>query len=70
MITARFEFVRGEGGQFCPGVNQDVIEMRFESVPALIETVKEFRPFIHNCTAQVDGKIVDLGTVSGLDAPG
>lgn len=69
MITARFEFIKGEGGQFCPGVRQDIIEMRFEGVSGLIETIKEFRPYIRNCTAQVDGKIVDLRTVSGLDAP-
>lgn len=70
MITARFEFIKGAGGQFCPGVNQDIIEMRFESVPALIETVKEFKSYIRNCTAQVDGKTVDLRRVSGLDASG
>jgi hypothetical protein len=60
MIRARIEFKHGFGKDFCPGAEQDVIEMCFESVEALISTVKEFEDYITDCTAQVKGKIIDL----------
>jgi hypothetical protein len=65
MVTARIEFKSGYGKDFCPGTNQDVIEMRFESVESLIETLREFEQYIYNCTAQVNGKIIDLRNISG-----
>ena len=68
MVTARIQFKKGHGKDFCPGGSQDVIEMKFESPAALIETLREFEKHIFNCTAQINGKIVDLRNVSGLDA--
>ena len=68
MVTARIQFKKGHGKDFCPGASQDVIEMKFESPAALIETLREFQEHIFNCTAQINGKIVDLRNVSGLDA--
>lgn len=65
MVTARIEFKPGRGRDFCPGAEQDVIEVRFESVEALIDTLRDFEEFIYNCTAQVNGKIVDLRNLSG-----
>ena len=69
MITARIEFKPGLGGHFCPSESQSVIEVEFESVPALIEVLREFEDAIFNCTVQVNGKIVDLRNISGLYAP-
>lgn len=69
MVTARIEFKEGYGKDFCPGAKQDVIEMKFESPEALIETLREFEPYISNCTASVGGKIVDLRNISGLEPP-
>lgn len=65
MVTARIEFKKGHGKDFCPGADQDLIELRFESVEALISTLRDFEDFIYNCTAQVNGKIVDLRNISG-----
>lgn len=66
MVTARIEFKPGHGKDFCPGTEQDVIEVRFESVEALIDTIRDFEQFIYNCTAQVNGKIIDLRNISGI----
>lgn len=69
MVTARIEFREGCGKDFCPGEGQDVIEMKFESPEALIETLREFEPYISNCTASVNGRILDLRNISGLEPP-
>lgn len=66
MVTARIEFKPGRGSYFCPGKNQDIIELKFETVAALIDTIKPFRKDIYNCTAEVSGKIVDLRNIAGL----
>lgn len=65
MVTARIEFKRGYGRDFCPGLEQDLIELQFESVEALISTIREFEDSIYNCTVQINGKIVDLRNISG-----
>lgn len=41
--------------------------MKFESPAALMEILREFKDEIHNCTAQINGKIIDLRSVSGLE---
>lgn len=66
MITARFEFCPGEGAYFCPGEYQEVVEVSFESVESLIETVRELEPSIQNCIAKIGEKVVDLRVISGL----
>lgn len=65
MVTARIEFKPGHGKDFCPGDGQDLIELRFESVEALISTLKDFEEYIYNCTAQINGRIIDLRNISG-----
>jgi len=65
MVTARIEFKQDCAQDFCPGKGQDLIELKFESVEALIETLRELEDQIKNCTAQVGGKIVDLRNISG-----
>ena len=65
VVTARIEFKKGHGKDFCPGAEQDLIEIRFESVEALIDTLREFEPYVYNCTAQVNGKVIDLRNISG-----
>lgn len=67
MLTARITFKNGHGHYFCPTATQDVIEMKFESPEALMEILKEFKDSIHNCVASINGKIIDLRSVSGLD---
>jgi len=68
VVLARIEFKLGRGAYFCPGLNQDIIEMIFESVEALIETMRELEEDIFNCTVQMNGKIVDLRNISGINA--
>lgn len=41
--------------------------MQFESPEALMEILREFKDEIHNCTASINGKIIDLRSISGLD---
>lgn len=67
MLTARITFKKGRGHYFCPTGTQDVVEMKFESPAALMEILREFKDEIHNCTAQINGKIIDLRSVSGLE---
>lgn len=67
MVTARIEFKPGQGAYFCPGTHQDIIEMKFESPEALIETLRELEDSIYNCTARIGKKIIDLKNVSGID---
>jgi hypothetical protein len=66
MITARFEFHPGEDAYFCPGEYQEVVEVSFESVESLVETVRELEPSIRNCVARIGEKVVDLRAISGL----
>jgi hypothetical protein len=66
MVTARIEFKPGQGSHFCSGQYQDVTEVVFESPEALVEVLREFEPYIHNCVARVGGKVLDLREVSGL----
>ena len=68
MVLARIEFKSGCGAYFCPGLNQDVIEMVFETPEALIETLRELEEDISNCTAQIGGRILDLRNISGINA--
>jgi len=68
MVTARIEFKKGCGSMFCPGKDQDIIEMCFESPEALIETMKEFEDYIYNCTARIGDEIMDLRNISGRNA--
>lgn len=45
---------------------QTVIEMEFDDPIELVETCKEFEEYMLNCTALVDGTIIDLRSKSGL----
>lgn len=67
MLTARITFRKGRGHYFCPGADQEIVEMQFESPEALMEVLREFKDEIHNCTASINGKIIDLRSISGLD---
>jgi hypothetical protein len=68
-VTARIQFRPGEARYWIDGATQEIIEMRFESPEALIETLREIEPAILNCTARINGKVVDLREVSKLDRP-
>ncbi len=65
MVTARIEFKQDSAKDFCPGEKQTVVELRFESVEALIETLRELEAQIENVTAVVKGKVLDLKNLSG-----
>lgn len=69
MILARIEFKPGRGAYFCEGSKQDVIEIVFDSPQALIQTLKDLEDDLVNCTAQINGKILDLRNISGIDTP-
>lgn len=64
-VTARIEFKQDSAKDFCPGENQTLIELKFESVEALVETLRELEAQIENVTAVVNGKILDLKNLSG-----
>lgn len=67
MITARIEFNPGCGEHFCFDENQDVIEVKFEGLQELIETVQAFEPYISNCIVRIGKKVIDLKEVSRLN---
>ena len=65
VVTARIEFTEGAAGQFCEGTSQTVVEMKYESVEALIEELRELEPWITNITASLNGRVIDLRNLSG-----
>lgn len=62
MVLARIEFRPECAIKFVdsPSSQQNIIEQTFESVEELIEVIREFEPFIKDCLAIVDGKIIQL----------
>lgn len=68
-VTARIHFKPGEARYWVQGDTQEVVEMCFESPEALIELLREIQPAILNCTARINGKVIDLREVSKLDKP-
>ena len=64
-IAARFEFRQDAAKDFCPGQHQTLVELRFESVEALVDCVRELEAQIANVTASVNGKVIDLRNISG-----
>jgi len=66
MIIARFEFNPEYAFQFiekgCFG--QNIIELAFEDVPSLIIASQEFEAVLLNCTAMIEGKVIDLRALS------
>lgn len=66
MVQARFEFKPEEASYFIDSEDgkRTVIELAFESVDALIATIKECEKALVDCTANIDGKIVQLRSFS------
>lgn len=64
MLIARIVFKPGSASYFCEGAHQGVVEMRFESVEALIGILREIEDDIQDCTAIINGTVVDLRSVS------
>lgn len=64
MLIARIAFKPGSASYFCEGAHQGVVEMRFESVEALIDVLREIEDDIQDCTAIINGTVVDLRSVS------
>jgi uncharacterized protein YacL len=68
MPVARIRFTPDSASYFCYGKSQQVVEMKFESVEELIRTVREMERDILDCTAIIDGKVIDLRAVSERNA--
>lgn len=68
MILARFYFKPefAESFIYKGREGQTVIEMEFDDPMELVETCKQFEDYMLNCTAMVDGTIIDLRAKSGL----
>lgn len=62
MVLARIEFKADHAPKFIesPLNSQNIIEQTFDSVEELIAVLKEFEPYITDCTAIVNGKILQL----------
>lgn len=69
MLTARIEFTEGAAPYFCPEANQQVVEVLFESVSALIDLLKEIEQDVVNCTVAIEGQVFDLRNISGHALP-
>jgi Fe2+ or Zn2+ uptake regulation protein len=65
MIVARFEFKPEHAHHFIQDEGQNVIEIMFESIHAMIATTQQFEDYLTDCTAIVDGKVVSLRALSG-----
>jgi len=64
MVLARIEFKKQDATKFIDSSDgmQTVIEQTFESVDELIEVLREFEPFIKDCTAVVNGNMIQLSS--------
>lgn len=62
MIIARIHFKPEYASSFIFGSSgtQTVIEQSFESPEALVEVLKEFEPYITDCTTVINGKMLTL----------
>lgn len=64
MVLARIEFKQQHATKFIDSSDgvQTVIEQTFDSVDELIEVLREFEPFIKDCTAVINGKMIQLSS--------
>lgn len=64
MIIARIQFKPEYASRFIDSRDgkQSVIEMRFSEPEELIETMKEFEPYIQDCTTVINGKMLCLSS--------
>jgi len=68
MLIARIEFKPESASYFCEGAHQGIVEMRFESVEALISTLRGMEDDIVDCSAIINGRMVNLRAVSAENA--
>ncbi len=68
MVVARFSFKPQYAHMFIEDGErgQTITEVTFDNPMDLIEICREFEPYLLNCTALVDGKIIDLRAASGI----
>lgn len=68
MVVARFCFKPEYAHMFIDGGEngQTITEVTFDNPMDLVETCREFESYLLNCTALVDGKIIDLRATSGI----
>jgi hypothetical protein len=66
MILARFQFREDAALDFIDSQDgsQVITEMEFDSVEELIEVCRGFEGAILNCTASINGQVVDLKAIS------
>lgn len=62
MIIARIHFKQEFAHRFIESKDgkQSVIEQSFASPEELIETLKEFEPYIADCTTVINGRMLSL----------
>lgn len=63
-IVARFEFIPEKAKDFAWGGDQTVVEMTYDNILELIHEVKTKEDAIKECTAIVDGQVIDLRELS------
>lgn len=70
MILARFQFDQDFAHHFIddPSGIQNIIEMQYDDIYELIEVCEQFKDFIVNCTAIIDGNVLDLRNISKMNA--
>lgn len=68
MVVARFCFKPEYAHMFIDNgeQGQTITEVTFDDPMELVEVCRDFEPYLQNCTALVDGKIIDLRAASGL----
>jgi hypothetical protein len=64
MVIARFEFDPDHADQFAWQANQHIVEMVFDNVLDLIQVCQELEDVIIDCTAIIDGHVVNLQALS------
>lgn len=62
MVHARFQFKPEYAKDFIdsPSDSQTIIEQVFSSPEELIETMSSLEPYLEDCLANVDGRILQL----------
>ncbi|MFZ9341988.1 MAG: hypothetical protein ACO24P_00105 [Candidatus Nanopelagicaceae bacterium] len=64
MVLARFEFRPECADQFAWKAGQNIVEMIFDNVFDLVNTCKELEDAIVDCTAIIDGHVINLQALS------
>lgn len=64
MIIARFEFHPDKMDQFAWNAEQSIVEIAYDNIFDLIQACQEFEDAIKDCTAIIDGEMINLQALS------